>query len=124
MTDALPWMVLGTYSLYSVFLFYQQLHLKNFQGANQTAKLAFATSYLGGMITGIVFLALYWTKFGWVAALTLFGVSFAFKILVVLFEVMLTARPSRNYFWLSAAGFVGWPVCAFLMFSSMPTVTE
>ena len=124
MTDALPWMVVAPFSLCSVFLFYQQLHLKDFQGASQTAKLILALSFLTGMITGIVFLALYWTQFGWVTALTLFGISFAFKILVVLFEVILTARPSRDYLFVSAAGFIGWPVCAFLMFTSMPAVTE
>lgn len=124
MTDVIPWAVVIPFSLFSGFIFYQQLHLKNFRGDNLSSKMFLSLSFLLGTFTGLVFLVYYGLQFDWIKPLILFGISFGFKMVVILIDVLLSGRQTSDRFVLSKIAFIGWPTCAFLMFSSMPNVTE
>ena len=124
MTDAIPWNVVMAFSVFSAFVFYQQLHLKNFRGESRTAEIVLSISCFLGIATGIVFLVRYGLRLGWLSPLLLFGISFVSKLVVIALEVVFASRSSRDNIVLSMLGFIGWPVCAFLMFSYMPEVTE
>ena len=122
MTDVIPWAVVIPFSLFSGFIFYQQLHLKNFRGDNRSYRMFLSISFLLGNVTGIVFLVYYGLQFDWMKPLILFGISFGFKIIVILIDVLLSARQTSEHFVLSKLAFIGWPTCAFLMFSSIPEI--
>ena len=47
------------YCLFGIFVFYQQLHGKNFRGESQLFALVLNVSVLLGMFTGVVYLAYY-----------------------------------------------------------------
>ena len=114
MSDALPWSVVIPYCLYSMFIFYQQLHAKHFRGASQAFPSILVFTGFIGMTTGLMFLVYYGFKVVWWAPLALFGIGFAFQFISNMIEGVIGA------FSLSILGFVGWPVCAFLMFTSVP----
>jgi hypothetical protein len=114
MSDALPWAVVIPYCLYSMFIFYQQLHAKHFRGASQTFLSILVLTGFIGMITGLVFLVYYGFKVVWWAPFALFGLGLAFQFVSNMIEGLIGA------FALSMIGFIGWPVCAFLMFTSIP----
>ena len=117
MTEALPWGVVIPYCIYSMFIFYQQLHAKHFKGASQGVfSLLVLTGFIG-MITGLVFLIYYGFKVIWWAPLALFAFGLVFQYASNVIEKVIGA------FALSMLGFIGWPVCAFLMFASVPDIT-
>ena len=68
------------------------------------------------MITGLVFLVYYGFKVVWWAPLALFGIGLVFQFISNTIENLI------GTFALSMLGFIGWPVCAFLMFASVPDV--
>ena len=116
MSNAFPWGVVIPYCFFSMFLFYQQLHTKHFRGASQGfLSLLVLTGFIG-MITGLVFLVYYGFKVVWWAPLALFGIGLVFQFISNTIENLIGA------FALSMLGFIGWPVCAFLMFASVPDV--
>lgn len=114
MTDALPWAVVITYCLYSMFIFYQQLHAKNFRGDSQIFLSTLVVSGFTGMLTGLMFLVYYGFMVVWWAPFVLFGLGLACQFVSNIIEGLIGA------FALSMLGFIGWPVCAFLMFTSVP----
>ena len=117
MPEELPLTTAIFYCLFSTFVFYQQLHLKNFRGASMGFEFVLGLFSVAGMITGFVFLIYYgWTVVWW-APIVLFIASLFFQIFATAIERMTGA------FFLSLTGFVGWPTCAYLMFASLPTAS-
>ncbi|MDO9464548.1 MAG: hypothetical protein Q7J67_04540 [bacterium] len=116
MIDALPWTVVIPYCFFSMFIFYQQLHTKRFRGASQVFLSFLILTGFIGMITGLVFLVYYGFKVVWWAPLALFGLGLVFQFISNMIEGLIGA------FALSMLGFICWPVCAFLMFTSVPDV--
>ncbi|MFH1957779.1 MAG: hypothetical protein ABIJ15_04815 [bacterium] len=117
MSDTLPWGVVIPYCFFSMFIFYQQLHAKHFRGASQGFLSFLVFTGFIGTSTGLVFLVYYGFKVVWWAPLALFGLGLAFQFISNTIENLIGA------FALSLLGFIGWPVCAFLMFASVPDVT-
>lgn len=107
--------LIGSYALYSLFVFYQQLHVKTFRGASQ----AFGTLLtVLAMLAGLAFLLYYAYKVSWLGALGLFGIALLVKFLWFGVEAKLGLREAAPF--LSLAGFVGIPVCAYLMWTALP----
>ena len=115
MLEALPLSTAIFYCLFSTFVYYQQLHLKNFRGASKVFESVLSLFAFAGMITGLVFLIYYgWTVVWW-APVVLFIISLFFQLIANLIERI------TGPFFLSLTGFLAWPVCAYLMFNSLPT---
>lgn len=115
MFDALPISIIGLYCLFTTFVFYQQLHVKNFQGASQGAATLLSLSALAGMITGLVFLIWYGFNVVWWAPIVLFVIGLLFQFVANFIESLV------GRFTLSLGGLIGWPICAFFMFTLAPT---
>lgn len=113
MTTAL----VASYALFSFFLFYQQLHVKNFRGASSGLHTALSLFALAAMLCGIAFLLYYGYKVSWLGAAGLFLISFVVKIVWFGIEAKLRIRHLAPY--ISLAGFVGIPACAYIMWSSL-----
>jgi hypothetical protein len=63
----------GSFALYSVFVFYQQLHSKTFRGANEFFGLFLALFALAATLSGLAFLLYYGYTVSWFGAFVLFA---------------------------------------------------
>jgi len=105
---------MAAYCVFGIFVFYQQLHVKNFQGASQAFALALNISAFAGMLTGLAYLVYYgWTVVWW-APVVIFVIGLLALLLAFLLERVVGSLA------LSLGGFIGWPVSAYLMFHYVP----
>lgn len=104
------WSSIGLYCVFSVFVFYQQLHAKNFRGGSQLFGLAIAISAFAGTLTGIVYLGYYGWNISWLPAFAAFVLGILSGLAGIVLEKIFGALV------LSLAGFLVWPVCAYFMF--------
>lgn len=110
------WPSLGFYLLFSLFLFYQQLHIRHFRGSSEAFRGILTLSVLAGSITGLVYLGYYgWTVSWWPPVLFFFLSLVAVGILGALVEHLVGVLP------ISLLAFVGWPVSAYFMFVYVPS---
>ena len=114
--QALSWLSIAFYCAFGIFVFYQQLHVKNFRGASQGFLLALNLSAFIGMLTGIAYLVYYGWSVVWWASIIIFVFGLAASTLGFLIERIVGSLA------LSLGAFVGWPVCAFFMFQYVPVV--
>ena len=115
--ESLSWMSVLFYCLFGIFVYYQQLHVRDFQGASKAFEMVLSFSAFAGMITGLVYLIYYgWTVVWW-APIVIFVIGILFTFIGVVMEQFL------GKFTLSLLGFIGWPVCAYLMFHYVPEVS-
>lgn len=64
--DSLAWPSIGLYCLYGVFVYYQQLHGKNFRGESQGFHAVLNLSAIAGVLTKLAYLVYYgWTVVWW-----------------------------------------------------------
>lgn len=103
----------GYFCLLSRFVYYQQYHLKHFRGASDGFLTLLTYSAALGMISEYGFLLYYGWSVVWWAPVVLFLLDFAFGFPFMLIEKTVSATT------ISLAGFVGWPVCAYLLFRSI-----
>jgi hypothetical protein len=114
--ESLSWMSVLFYCLFCTFVYYQQLHIRHFQGASKAFELLLSLSAFAGLITGVVYLVYYgWTVVWW-APMVIFVIGILFTFIGVFIEQLLGKLT------LSFLGFIGWPVCAYLMFHYVPEV--
>ena len=114
--EFLSWMSVLFYCLFSIFVYYQQLHVRDFQGPSKVFELVLSLSAFTGMITGLAYLIYYgWTVVWW-APVVIFVTGILFTFIGVVIEQLL------GKFTLSILGFIGWPVCAYFMFYYVPGV--
>ncbi len=115
--EAFSWPSILFYCLFSAFLFYQQIHMKNFQGASQYFLLALNISVLAGTVTWFAYIIYYGWTISWWAPFVIFVIGLVFMQLVFLLERVVGVLA------LSISGFVGWPFSAILMFWLLPPST-
>ena len=107
-----------SYATFSFLLFYQQLHLKNYQGESAIFGIILGAFALISMLFGFGFLIYWGYKISWIEAVTLFGIAFAVQIAWFPIEAKLGMRDSYSFF--SLAGFIVMPVCAYFMWAALP----
>ncbi len=110
----LSWPSIAFYCVFGIFVFYQQLHAKNFRGASQSFALALNISAFAGMVTGFAYLVYYGWSVVWWAPVVIFVIGLFAFILGFLVERVL------GTFALSLGGFIGWPASAYFMFHYVP----
>ena len=94
------------------FCFYQQLHLKNFQGDSEAFGAVLGISVFAGMIYGLGFLIYWGYQISWFQAGTLFAIAFAIKLVWFPIEAKLGLR--KSYWIFSLLGFAALPVSGIL----------
>jgi hypothetical protein len=115
---SVPAVLVASYTLFSFFIFYQQLHVKNFGGASQ-GYLGFLSLFaFVAMLGGFGFLLYFGYKVSWLGALGLFAISLVVKFAWFAVEARLSLRGAAPF--ISLAGFIGIPACAFLLWWSFP----
>jgi hypothetical protein len=115
--QTLSWQSIAFYCLFGIFVFYQQLHVKNFQGAIQTFALALNISAFAGMLAGLAYLIYYGWSVVWWAPIVIFVIGLVASMFGFLLERLVGSLA------LSLGGFIGWPVSAYFMFSYVPSAT-
>jgi len=115
MPHALPISIIALYSIFTTFVFYQQLYLMRFRGSSKLFEFVLSLFVWGGMITGLVFLVYYGWKVVWWAPIILLVISLLFQFIANFIERALGTLT------LSLLGFAGWPACAYFMFKLVPT---
>jgi hypothetical protein len=98
-----------------MFVFYQQLHLKNFKGSSKIFEFVLSVSIFVGMIVGVGYLIFYGIRVNWWAPFIIFIISVIFGLVTTLLEKIVGS------FTISLLGFAGMPIFAFMMFTTIPT---
>lgn len=114
----MPFVLVSSYTLFSFFLFYQQLHVKNFRGASEGFYFLLNAFAFISMLGGLAFLLYYGYKISWLDTLALFGISFVVKAVWFSIEAKLELRNLAPF--ISLIGFIGIPVCGYFMWWSLP----
>lgn len=112
--QALSWPSIGFFCLFGIFVFFQQLHAKNFRGSSQGFALALNLSAFLGMLTGLAYLVSYGWHVVWWAPIVIFIIGILASMLGFFVERIVGPMA------LSASAFIGWPLCAYVMFHFMP----
>lgn len=110
--------LISSYALFSLFVFYQQLHVKTYKGASQGFGLVLNLFAFLAMLAGLAFLFYYGYTVSWLGALGLFGIALVVKFVWFGIEAKLGIRDAAPL--VSFAGFVGIPVCAYFMWTDLP----
>ena len=115
--QTISWPSIAFYCVFSIFVFYQQQHVKNFEGASQSFALALNVSATAGTFTGLAYLIYYGWSVVWWAPIVIFIIGLVVRMLSFLLERIVSSLV------LSLGGFIGWPVSAYFMFSHVPSAT-
>jgi hypothetical protein len=112
--SVISWPSIGSYCVFSIFVYYQQRHAKMFNGSSAIFGLVLSLFAFAGMLIGFAYLAYYgWTVSWWVAIL-----AFVLGTLAGAPAGMLENLVGALTF--SLTGFVVWPVAAYMMFHYIP----
>lgn len=113
--DSISWISVLFYALCGIFVYYQQLHVRDFRGGSQVFLALLQLSVIAGGTTKVVYLMYYAWKVVWWAPLLIFPIGVLFTLIGLVIEHAI------GKFALSLMGFVGWPTCAYLMFKYLPS---
>jgi len=108
------WTSIAFYCLFTIFVFYQQLHARDFRGASQAFGLILSLFAFAGMLTGLGYLIYYGWSVTWWVPIPIFIIGLLASFLGFLIERLV------GKFTLSMLGFIGWPACAYFMFAFVP----
>jgi hypothetical protein len=70
--ELLSWPSVFFYCIFGTFVYYQQLHLRDFQGASKGFEFILSISAFSGMITGLGYLIYYGWVVVWWAPIVIF----------------------------------------------------
>jgi hypothetical protein len=112
--ESIPSDAFFSYLAFGAFSFYQKLHLKNFKGASKAFHSILSVSSVLCTCVGLFYLYTLWDAFGWKTPALFFVASIL--SMIPLFFVERIVPPVV----MSVAGLVGWPLCAWLMFTAAP----
>lgn len=112
--EKFEWLNLLYYCLFGTFVFYQQLHAKNFRGASKGFEVALTISSFLGWIVGFIYLIYYGYLVIWWAPIVIFVIGILFNIISGFIERII------GQLTISLLGFVAWPLFAYLMFQTIP----
>ena len=110
----ISWPSIICYCIFSVFVFYQQLHAKRFEGGSQLFALLLSFSGFLGMLVGIAYLGYYGWRVVWWAPV----VAFICGVLAVIPGVFVERFIGK--YLLSFLAFIIWPLSAYFMFQYIP----
>ena len=112
--QTLSWPSIGFYCAFSIFMYYQVSHIEKVRSENQSCDFKLNVSIFAGAMTRWAYLLFYGLAVVWWAPVVIVVIGLAATISWAIVEDIASAADLR------LGGFVGWPVCAFYMFSHVP----
>lgn len=111
--EILPWPSIAYYSAFGIFVYYQRLYA---QACTDQAwlKLLLTGMAFAGMLTGFLYLV----YFGWKTAWWLAAIPLAMSALATIPAILLERLAGKAT--LGQISVLAWPVCAYLMFDTLP----
>lgn len=114
----IPMSLIVSSALYSLFVFYQKLHIKRFDGASELLSIVLSVFVFFGMVYGFGFLIYWGYKVDWLQAISLFVIGFAVQLVWFPVEAILKLR---SFYWaFSLLGFAVIPVSGYVMWAALP----
>lgn len=113
--NAMSWSSIGYYCIFSIFVYYQQLHGRDFKGGSVVFGSVLSLFAFAGMIVGFAYFIYYGWTVSWLGAIAAFFIGLAAMIPAVFAERIVGKLT------LSLAGFLVWPFCAYMMFHRLPS---
>jgi len=111
--EILPWPSIAFYSAFGIFVYYQRLHAQACVDDGWLKLLLNALAF-AGMLTGFIYLA----YFGWKTAWWMPAIPLAMSALAAIPAILLERLTGRAA--LGQISVLAWPVCAYLMFDTLP----
>lgn len=111
--EILLWPTIAFYSAFGIFVHYQRIHAQACAESGWR-KLLFAGMDFAGMLTAFIYLVYFGWKTAWWAPVIPLAMSVLATIPANLLE-RLAGRPV-----LGQLSVLAWPVCAYLMFATLP----
>lgn len=115
----LPIALLANYTVFSLFTFYQKLHIKDFEGPNQLVLLVLNICFLSATVFRIGFVLYYGYEVSWVGAVILFLVASIVRFTWFTLEIKLGINDSFFTLILSFLGLIALPLCAYFMWTML-----
>jgi hypothetical protein len=112
--NAMSWSSIGYYCIFSVFVYYQQLHGRDFKGSRVAFGTVLSLCGLLGMVIGFAYFIYYGWTVSWLGAIAAFFIGLTAMIPALIIERFVGALT------LSLVGFLVWPFCAYMMFHHLP----
>lgn len=113
MLNGLPLIIVVLYTVFTLFQFYQALHIKKFRGASQAALLVINICAFAGMLFSYGYLVYYGIAVAWYWPIALFVIAFAVKTLWFYIEAKLGLKNHIPI--ISLAGLLVLPVSGFFL---------
>jgi hypothetical protein len=110
----MPWLASGYYLVFAAFVAFHSEHARAFHGASRGYRVALIVSSIIGILTAFAFLGYCGFTVAWWLPILLF---LATPFVAVPVRILGTEIDTALF---SIAGFGVWPVCAYLMFHSLP----
>lgn len=111
--EMLLWPTIAYYSAFGILLYYQRLHAQACTDSGWR-KLLLTGLAFAGMLTGFIYLVYFGWKTVWWAAVIPVAMSALATIPAILFE-RVVGKPA-----LGQLAILAWPMCAYLMFRTLP----
>jgi hypothetical protein len=115
MFGAIPLDVVIPFGFFGLFLFYHSKHHSSgSMPPGGVGEKLIGVSIIAGALTNILFLVYFGIQVAWWASLVLLALFIPFLIIGVVAERII------GRLGLVFTGFVGWPTCAYFMFTNVP----
>lgn len=114
MTPALA----ATFAFYSIFVYYQQLHARNYRGASEAFGLVLSLFALCATLAGLAFLIYFGWKLSWWGAAGLFVLGIVARVLWGLAQRLVPIEEAATL--TSLLGFLALPVCGVILWTLAP----
>lgn len=111
--QTLPWSSVAYYCAFGIAVYYQRVHAQAYPGEGWKKLGLTALAFLG-MLTGFFYLVYFGWMLAWWAPVIPLGMSALATIPAILVE-RLVGRLA-----LGRLSLLAWPVCAYLMFNTLP----
>ena len=111
--EILPWPTIAFYSAFGIFVHYQRLHAQACADAGWQKLLLTGMAFAGMLIAFI-----YLVYFGWRTAWWAPAIPLAMSVLATIPAILLERLVGRPV--LGQLSVLAWPVCAYLMFTTLP----
>jgi hypothetical protein len=106
------------YLIFSTFVFYQQLHARDYKGDSKLFGFLLTISSFLGMIVGLIYLFYFGYHVTWWAPIVMILMQLVFTLEKFINKASGYSRMGELIF--SLIGLVIWPLFAYLMFTTVP----